>query len=339
MRANRWVRTGLLAVILAFCCYGLAKEWPQVRPALGRVPVYSLAGSFAAALLGAACMMLAWRSVLADMGSPLPASVTGRVTFVSQLGKYVPGAVWSFAAHVELGHDYKVPRARGAASVLVSMAIAMAVGLLLAAIGLPLSSPAMAHRYLPAIAAIPVIAVCLAPPVLCRLLNVALRLIRQEPLERPVSWRGFGSALAWTVLGWLLFGLQAWLLLIDVAGHAPGLVLLALGGYAFATSMALLLVVFPGGIVAREVLFVAALAPVLAHGPALAVALVARIISTASDLTWGAVALTLGKRLAPAPQSAAVRQRGRHRKPVVRPWPARNVPGQLAARASSGPPA
>ena len=117
MRANRWVRTGLLVVILAFCCYGLVREWPQVRPALGKVPVYALAGSFAAALAGAACMMLAWRSVLADMGSRLPATVTGRVTFVSQLGKYVPGAVWSFAAHVELGHDYRVPRARGAASV------------------------------------------------------------------------------------------------------------------------------------------------------------------------------------------------------------------------------
>lgn len=321
IRTSRWVRLALVTLILAFCCYGLAAEWPQVRPALGRVPAYALAGSFTAAVLGAWCMMIAWRCVLADLGSPLPAAVTGRVTFVSQLGKYVPGAVWSFAAHVELGHDYRVPRARGAASVVVSMCIAVAVGLLVAAIALPLSAPAMTHRYLPALAVVPVIAACLAPPVLCRLLNIGLRLIRQAPLEQPLTWRGFGRALSWTVLGWLLLGLQAWLLLMHVAGSRPGVLLLAVGGYAFATSMALVLVIFPGGIGAREVLFVAALAPVLAHGPALAVALVARIITTASDLTLGAAALALGRLLAPVPAAAltaALPRRGRHRRPPAR---------------------
>lgn len=314
-RASRWVRSGLLAVILGFCCYGLAAEWPHVQPSLSRMPAGSLLGSFAVAVAGSACMMLAWRAVLADLGSPLPVNVTGRVTFVAQLGKYVPGAVWSFAAHVELSHDYRVPRARAAASVIVSMAIAVAVGLLIAAIGLPLASPAMARRFLPALAAVPVIAICLAPPVLCRLLNVALRLTRQQPLEQPVSWRGFGVALAWTIVGWLMFGLQVWFLLSRVAGDGPASLLLAVGGYAFASSMALLLVVFPGGIGAREVLFVTALAPVLPHGPALAVALVARIVTSASDLILGTAALALGRRLRPAPPAVPLPHRGRHRKP------------------------
>jgi uncharacterized membrane protein YbhN (UPF0104 family) len=317
LRASRRVRAALLLVILGCCAFGLNEEWPQVQPWIGRLHVYSLAGSIVAAMAAAGCMMLAWRALLADLGSRLPVLVAARVTFVAQLGKYVPGAVWSFAAHVELGHDYQVPRRRGAASVVVALAVAVAVGLLIAAVALPLSSPTVARRYLVVLLVVPVIAVCLAPPVLHRLLNVALRIIRQEPLDQRISWRGLARALGWTLLGWLLLGLQVWFLLADVAKDGYRSMLLAIGGYALACSVALVLVVFPNGIGARELLLVAALAPVLPGGAALAIALMARVVTTVSDLAWGGIGLAIARR-SPAPASA--RQAadrpaaGRHRK-------------------------
>ncbi len=337
IRASRWVRTGLLVVILAFCCYGLAAEWPQVHPALGRLHWYSIVGAAAAALAAAACMMVAWQRVLADLGSALPIPVAARVTFVAQLGKYVPGAVWSFAAHVELGYDYDVPRRRGAASVIIGLVVAIAAGLLIAAASLPLASPAVAKKYLIFLVALPVIGVCLAPPILHRLLNLALRIIRQDPLEQMVSWRGLARALSWTMMGFLLLGLQVWLLLDDMAGHGVHLLLIAVGAYALACSLALLLLVFPNGIGAREVILVAALAPVVPHGAAVAVALVTRLVTTVSDLTWGGIALALARSSRPTfgtqpvaatdaastgdsgtPVSATRRQVGRHRKARAR---------------------
>jgi uncharacterized membrane protein YbhN (UPF0104 family) len=324
IRVSKWVRTGLLLVILAFCSYGLVVEWPQVQPALGRLHWYSIAGALAAAMASAGCMMLAWRRLLADLGSKLPVPVAARVTFMAQLAKYLPGAVWSFAAHVELGHDYDVPRRRSAASIIVGLAVAVATGLLIALAILPLASPAVARKYLLLLAVIPVIAVCLAPQVLDRLLGFALKIIRQEPLEHPVSWRGLAVAMAWTVAGWLLLGLQIWLLLADVAKDGVHTVLISVGAYALACSLALLLVVFPGGIGAREVILVAALAPVVPHGAALAVALVARVVTTVSDLAWGGIAVSLGRSAkygraasaasAATPRLPAGRHVGRHRK-------------------------
>jgi uncharacterized membrane protein YbhN (UPF0104 family) len=316
IRVSKWVRVGLLAAILAFCSYGLVLEWPQVHPALGLLHWYSICGAVAAAMAGAGCMMLAWRRLLADLGSKLPIPVAARVTFVAQLGKYVPGAVWSFAAHVELGHDFHVPRRRGAASVIIALAVAIGTGLLIAAVSLPLASPAAARKYLLFLAAVPLIAVCLAPPVLHRLLDFALKIIRQEPLEQGVSWRGLAVAMGWTVAGWLLLGLQVWLLLTDVAKDGVHSVLISVGAYALACSLALLLVVFPGGIGAREVILVATLAPVLPQGSALAVALVARVVTTVSDLTWGGIAFALARhgRSAAARSAAAAPglQAGRH---------------------------
>jgi hypothetical protein len=295
-RASPSARLGLLAVVLAFCGYALAADWPGVQTAVDRMGWWSVAGSVAAAMAGAGSMMLAWRALLADLGSPLPVAVTARITFVSQLAKYVPGAVWSFAAHVELGYDHDVPRRRGAASVVTALAVAVAVGLAIAAIGLPLASADAARRYLWALAALPVIASCLCPPVLGWLTDRALGVVRLPPLDRRLSWHGLAVVTAWTVLGWLLLGLQVWLLLTRVAGGGADVLLLAVGGYALACSVALMLVVFPNGIGAREVILIAALAPVLDRPAALALALLARAATTISDLAWGGIGLAIGRR-------------------------------------------
>ena len=61
--------------------------------------------------------------------------------------------------------------------------------------------------------------------------------------------------------------------------------------------------VFPNGIGAREVILIAALAPVLDRPAALALAVLARVGATVSDLAWGGIALAVGGR-APAPGSA-----------------------------------
>lgn len=309
--ASPRVRVGLLLLVLACCSYGIYAEWPQMRAALGRLHWYSVLISAAAAMAGAACMMLAWRAVLADLGSRLPARAAIRVNFLAQLAKYVPGAVWSVAAMVELGHDNAVPRRRGGASIAIGLAISVAVGLAASAVALPLASSAAAGHYRWVLAVIPVIAVCLYPPVLGRLVDRALTLARMQPLERRPTLRGLVGAIGWTAIGWLFLGFQVWIVMADVARTSPHPFLLALGAYALACSAGLLLVVFPSGIGPRDLILVATLAAVLPHGAAVAVALVVRATTTASDLAWGAVALAIGRR-----GRVVGRAHGKHRKPV-----------------------
>jgi uncharacterized membrane protein YbhN (UPF0104 family) len=304
------VRLALLLIVLAFCGYGLATEWPGVQAALGRMRWYSLAGSVAAAMAGAGAMMLAWRALLADLGSPLAVATTTRITFVSQLGKYVPGAIWSFAAHVEMGYDYCVPRWRGVTSVVMALAVTVAVGLAIAAAGLPLASAAAARHYRWALAVLPVLLACLCPPVLGWLAGQALRVARLPRLERRPTWRGLAVAAGWTVLGWLLMGLQVWLLLASLTGRGAGVLLLAVAGYALACSAALLLVVFPGGIGPRELILIAVLAPVLDRPAALALALLARVATTISDLAWGGIGLAVARQARAAVPGRALLEPG-----------------------------
>jgi glycosyltransferase 2 family protein len=300
-----WVRLALLAVVLSCCGYGLHAEWPQVASALGRIRWYSIGLSIAAAMAGSACMMLAWRAVLADLGSPLPARLAGRINFVAQLGKYVPGAVWAFAAQVELGHDYQVPRRRSFASVVVSLAVTVSVGLVLALVTLPAASPHIARHYWWALAPLPLIIAALCPPLLGTLLDRLLAVLHRAPLERRPSLLGLAKAVAWNLAGWLMLGLQVWSLLPGIAGLHGRTLLLCIGGYALAFSAGLLLVILPGGIGARDLILIAALATLLPYSSASAIAIMTRVGTTISDLALGGVGIALGRRALMSTATAA----------------------------------
>jgi glycosyltransferase 2 family protein len=307
LAANPWLRLGLLALVLAFCGYGLDREWSQVATSLHRLHWYSLAGSLVAAMAGSSCLMLAWRAVLSDLGSPLSVRVAARVNFVAQLAKYVPGAVWAFAAQVELGHDYEVPRRRSLASVVTSLAVMVGSGIGVALVTLPVTSPSVVRQYWWVVCTVPVLLAVLCPPVLGRILDRLLTLLRFQPLERRPTWHGLGRALAWNLAGWLVLGVAVWLLAGGMAGLRPGLLVLALGGYALAYSAGLLLVILPSGLGARDIILVATLSEALPHGTAVAVALVARAVTTLSDVALGGLSIALGrKRAADAGQAGVV---------------------------------
>ena len=54
-------------------------------------------------------------------------------------------------------------------------------------------------------------------------------------------------AVGWTALGWVFFGVHAWLLVGAIAGKSLHVLLLSAGGYALAWAVGFLLIPFPGG--------------------------------------------------------------------------------------------
>jgi uncharacterized membrane protein YbhN (UPF0104 family) len=294
--SSPWVRAALLIFALGLACYGLASKWPQVHAALGELSWYDVVGAALAVIVALGCQMLAWRALLTDLGSRLPMPVAVRVNFLGQLAKYVPGAVWSMAAQVSLAQDYRVPKRRSGAASLVSMAITLVVGLVMAGILLPLASAAALRHYWWVLIFIPVLVFGLWPSVTKFGLDLLLRLVRRPGLERALTLGGVGRAVGWTALAWVFYGLQAWLLVGDIAGKSLHVLLLAAGGYALAWTVGFLLIPFPGGIGPRELALIAVLSPVMPPGPALVVALMSRVVTTIGDLTWAAVAASVGRK-------------------------------------------
>jgi uncharacterized membrane protein YbhN (UPF0104 family) len=278
LRESPWLRAGLLAVAVGLAVYGLASQWTQVHTDLAKLAGYDVAGAALCVIVALGCMMLAWRALLADLGSPLPLPAAIRVMFVGQLGKYVPGAVWAVAAQVELARDYDVPRRRSATASLVAMATTLVVGLVVAGVTLPLTSANAVRHYWWVLAITPFAVACLYPPIIKFGLDLVLKVARRPPLEKSVSLGGMARALGWTTLGWLCYGAHAWLLISEFAGHS---------GF--------LIIFIPGGIGAREIALIAVLAPVMSSASALVVALASRVVTTVGDLVWAGVGLAIGR--------------------------------------------
>jgi uncharacterized membrane protein YbhN (UPF0104 family) len=295
LRASRALRAGFAVLAVAFLVSALVSQWGKAAAALSALSWWSLSLAAIAGILAPGGAMLAWRALLADLGSPLRLSPAVQVMFLGQLGKYVPGGVWQVVATMELGRDHAAPRKRTFTATVLGMAITLAGGLGLTAIALPFTSADAAHRYWWVLALVPVVAAALHPRALTGALNLALRLARREPLERSVSRSGLFLALGWTVLGWALLDVQAWLLVNDV--HHGGLsdFLPAAAAYMLAWSVGFLTIFAPGGIGTREVAMAAALAPLMDWPQALVIATVSRLISMAADLAWAALAFALGR--------------------------------------------
>ncbi|GAA2993002.1 YbhN family protein [Streptosporangium longisporum] len=295
LRSSRLLRVLLALVALGFLGYGLARNREQTAAAVAQLSVWTLVGSYLSVMTGIAVMVLAWRTVLAGMGSPLPPGAAARVFFVGQLGKYVPGSVWAYAAMIELGRDHRVPPRRMFGSISLALLISLGCALLVAVVTL---RETMAQAwYLTAL--IPVIAVCLHPGVLTFGLETALRVARQEPLGqgRLLGGRTVLAAVALTITGWLAYGPHLLLPLADLGalGEAGSLYAVATGAYALAWATGIVTVIVPAGIGVREGAMVLALAPVLDSPRALVAAVVSRVMFTLADVSWAGIGFLWGR--------------------------------------------
>jgi glycosyltransferase 2 family protein len=295
-RWRRRLRQLVAGLFLAAVVALVVEQWPQVRPLLGRLSWPAVAGATAAVAAGNLATFCSWRALLADLGFALPFRAGLRVFFLGQLGKYLPGSVWPALTQMELGRDYRVPQRVSGAAAAVTMLLAVATGLLVAAVLLPLGGAGVPDQYRWAALALPVMVLLAAPPVLNRLLSVALRAARRAPLPAPVSLGGACRAAAWALAAWLVFGVQVWLLARQLqAGGGLALLLVCTGAFAGAWSIGFLLVAAPAGAGVREGALILLLGATVGRPEATVVGIVSRMAFLAADLGWAGVAALVGR--------------------------------------------
>ena len=293
--AVRALRVFLVVLALAFCAYSVASQWDATVDAFRQMSWVALAAALAAGLAGLFVWMLGWREFLGGLGSPLPVRAIFRISGISQLGKYVPGKVWALVTQIEMTREHRVPPERSFGSTLLAVATSTACGLAVAAVTLPLTSAAARETYWFLFPLAPILLALLHPKIVTWCLGLMLRIIRRPPLERPVSLGVTLRAIAWTLLGWILFGVHTWLLCNAVGGDGKGLPFLATGAYALAFVAGFLVFIAPGGIGAREAALTVVLTPVLPAGAPVVVAIASRVLLTAADLVNAGIALLLGR--------------------------------------------
>jgi glycosyltransferase 2 family protein len=305
-RWARFARPVLAVLIVAAVGYAVVAQWPEVAAAIRHLAWPSVLLAFGGVVAGSLCAVMSWRALLAEEGHPLRPVEAGRIFLVGQLGKYLPGSVWSVVIQMELAQRAGVPRARTFTASLSWIGLSLSSALVVGLTGVPVLVDAGSPVGWVLLAVLPVALVCSHPAVLTRLVDLILRALRKAPLPHAFTWRGVGLAFGWLLLTWLCYGAQLWLLANALGAPGWSGFVRCLGGFALALGGGIVLVVAPSGAGAREALIVSALAGLMPAGEALGIAVVSRMLFTVADVTLAAAAALSGwwllrRELAPDP--------------------------------------
>lgn len=287
------LRIGVLLLVLVAVGIALWSNWEEVRGDLGRLDPGTLLAATALALLSPFATVLGWRVLLADLGSRLHIAQASGVFFVGQLGKYLPGSVWSVVVQTEMAVRLGVPRRRTAVVGLLCIGLSALTGLV---VGLP-ALPVLLTRgdaVLPwwgVLLLVAVLLLLLWPPLLNLGIRTALRLLRRPPLEHSLSAAAVALSSVWFTLSWVIGGLSVWVMAHALApddADVGGLLLVAVSGYLLAAGIGMFSIVVPAGVGVRDGVMVLLLTTQMSLSAATAVVVVARFLTVLGDVVWAA---------------------------------------------------
>ena len=281
------LRVAIALITLAAVVYAVVHNWAEVSVHLDQISWSTFLWSTLAAALGTWLTMIGWKTLLRDLGSDLHLAPASGVYFVGQLGKYLPGSLWSVLVQADIASHLKVPRRRTAVTGLLALGLSLLTGLL---VGLPAASFLLRRDssgfdwWL--LLAIPILVVLCVPKLLNAVIDRTLRTLKREPLEHGLSTGAVLRAVATFILVWLAFGVHTLLLARAVAGDGahPDLTTAAMTGYALSVSLGMLTIVLPAGLGAREGLLTLILSTAMPTPAAAAVAIMSRFIVTIVDV-------------------------------------------------------
>ncbi|MEX1178960.1 MAG: hypothetical protein WEB09_10915 [Nitriliruptor sp.] len=286
---HRWrdlVRVAVIVAAFALGAVAITRDLDGFVASVRTIGFGRAGVSFALVTAGLLVSAEVWRTCIGATAGRLSAPAARRVFFVTQLGKYLPGAVWPVLAQVEAARRYGLVPSRMAVGSLLFLGLHLLTGLVVAAGSLPWTSPALVGRYPWLFALVPAMLIALLPPVLERSITLGLRLLGRPPLPTPLSLRDVALPSGLLLVTWGSYGAAAAVVAVPLqdAGTTWQLVAVVVGGFALAWAVGVLALPAPAGVGAREVVLVLALAPMVGTTRATSVAVVLRVVHTAGDL-------------------------------------------------------
>jgi len=281
-------------VAVALCVKALVDQWAEVRTAIGNARVGWILVGVACAGASMAGLGLLWWRCLHVFGARPQRRKALAWYFGGELGKYVPGGIWPVLGRGELALRAGVRRTTGYLTTLISygsmtVGAAMACGILapfIAADGNGLGWGWLLLAFVPLGAAV------VHPAVMDRLFRLAHKVTRGRAELQAQPWLTMLELIIWSIPSWLLVGATS-AAVTEALGYDQNPARVAFAAIA-AWIIGFLAVPVPAGAGLRELVFLALSG--LEHGPAVAVATIARLLFVAVDGGGGVLGLWYARR-------------------------------------------
>lgn len=281
---TRWP---VLFVALALASGGwiIAQRHTEIADAFRQLSWWSTPLALIAAIAGVVAIFRSWLVIVRDSGIGLTTRQGWRVFAVGQIGKYLPGSVWSILGPAQLVRVYGGSATSMAAATIVSLMVSVLVAIVLGGVFLPFSGDGLDAPWFVSLFVL-ALGVLLYPKILNASVHLVSRLLRRPLIDRPVSNTGILSSVGWACFANLCFGLHVMALahnfgLTDVRGYMQ-----ACAAYSLAAGIGVLIVFAPAGAGAREAVMVLVLGTSMPTSAALTIALLSRVITMVVDFAF-----------------------------------------------------
>ncbi|MBA2417184.1 MAG: flippase-like domain-containing protein [Geodermatophilaceae bacterium] len=290
-RLQTWVRgLGIAVAVLAvgLCLKTLVDQWSSIGPALRQTRAEWMVLAGLCSAVGMVGLAVLWWRCLRLYGTRTRLSDTTAWYFAGELGKYLPGGVWSVLGRGELAQRGGVGRGHAYSTTLVSYA-SMCIAAAIVCGGLaPLAARDGGLEWgWAALALVPLGCLAVHPSVVGPVLSAVARLTRGRLVLAVRPWGSMLGLVLWSAPTWILIG-AASCAVTAALGYDQQPARVAFAAVA-AWILGFLAVPVPAGAGVRELVFVVLSG--LAAGPATAVAALARLLLVAVDALGGLVGL------------------------------------------------
>jgi glycosyltransferase 2 family protein len=240
------------AAVLFFAARSLAGQWNKVEARLLHVQFgwQWIGAATVVVLLSFALLIEGWRRVMAAWDSHLPFGQAARIWFLSSLGKYVPGNIWSLTAMGVMARGRGISALAAAGSSIIMQAVSLVTG---AAIVMITGAQLLGQPVLVGISVLILIGILVSAPRFLPPLTVWIgSIIGKEVAPPSVPATSIWTAAIASALSWLLYGFAFQLFVRGLLGAAPGEISRYIAVYTAAYILGFISPIAPAGLGVRE---------------------------------------------------------------------------------------
>jgi glycosyltransferase 2 family protein len=248
-KVAQWI---FAAVVLFFAARSLATQWTRVQPRLSHIEFgWQWIGlATVLILLTYALLIEGWRRVLGAWDSHLPFSQAARIWFLSNLGKYVPGNIWSLTAMGVMARERGLSALAAAGSSVIMQAMSLATG---TAIVMVTGAKLLGKPALVGVSVALLVALLLSAPKFLPPLAVWIGgLIGKDIVPPTVPATSIWTAAIASTLSWLFYGLAFQMFVRGLLGSSPGEISSYIAVYTAAYILGFISPIAPAGLGVRE---------------------------------------------------------------------------------------
>ena len=250
-RIKDYLKYLLVLVVVFFLVKYLYENWRAVSLYRWQFKYGLLAISFGVVFLNFLFFIQIWRNLLNKFSSGLSFKKAFKIWFYSNLGKYVPGKIWSVMGMVYMCEKEGIPKAATFTSAILNQLLNIIGGLILVLIlsGTKFLSGMSKLYYLPLIL---VFVISLYPRVMEKILNWGLKKLKKEPVKVNLSFKENLFFTLLFMLAWGVYGVAFNIFILSLTDYSFNLWPFLTSIFVFSYILGFLSIFVPGGLGVRE---------------------------------------------------------------------------------------